>query len=368
MCFKNAVESMGDPAYLGGVFEHIEKYGALKIVYLGGSITQGFAASDENKRYVNRLTELIKGKFSSARIEYFNAGIGATTSLYGCARVKKHVLAHEPQLVFVDFSVNDDDTDLYSRSNESLLRVLLSAPSVKAVVVLNNTFFNGKPNAAQRHNTIAKHYGLPIVNAAKVFVPLMQKGKYTPLELSSDYLHPTDKGHEMLSEMLFALIEDSYKNYLQAAQRGFKKPALPTSITPCGYCECEMLDNTCCKPELSGFICDDTKGLPFNIPFKNGWLGSRLSDKMTLEYTGKKLLIQWRKTVRRPAPAAIAYTDGDKSCAVTLDAEFEEDWGDKSLVSIISDHERCERHTVTVEITRQAENEPFMLMSFIVCK
>ena len=46
------------------------------------------------------------GQFSAGST-LINAGIGATDSDYGCLRVQRDVLSQNPDLVIVEFAVND---------------------------------------------------------------------------------------------------------------------------------------------------------------------------------------------------------------------------------------------------------------------
>ena len=136
-----SIVNIGDIRYMSNVFNKVENEKALNIVYLGGSITQGCNATEEKRRYVNMSSNWWNEMFPEAEINVFNAGIGATTSQFGVARVEDHVLSKNPDLVFVEFSVNDDNTMSFMESYESLIRKLLKHDTVKAVIIINNLFY-----------------------------------------------------------------------------------------------------------------------------------------------------------------------------------------------------------------------------------
>ena len=164
MTDKNvSIMNIGSMGYLPQVFKKIENEKKLNIVYLGGSITMGCNATKTELRYVDRSAKWWQTNFPDAEISYFNAGIGATTSQFGVARMQEHVLDKQPDLVFVEFSVNDSSSPLFMETYESLVRRLLKAESVKAVVLINNLFYNTGTNAQGIHNAIGLHYDLPIV-------------------------------------------------------------------------------------------------------------------------------------------------------------------------------------------------------------
>ena len=155
MTDKNvSIMNIGSMGYLPQVFKKIENEKKLNIVYLGGSITMGCNATKTELRYVGRSAKWWQTNFPDAEISYFNAGIGATTSQFGVARVQEHVLDKQPDLVFVEFSVNDSSSPLFMETYESLVRRLLKAESVKAVVLINNLFYDTGTNAQGIHNAI----------------------------------------------------------------------------------------------------------------------------------------------------------------------------------------------------------------------
>ena len=115
---------------------------SLVIGFLGGSITQGSLSSTPKTCYAYLVYEWWKKSFPNAAFSFVNGGIGGTTSHYGGARAWKDVLCYRPDIVTVDFSVNDDANEFFEETYEGMLRRLLAAPSDPAVVVLNNVFYD----------------------------------------------------------------------------------------------------------------------------------------------------------------------------------------------------------------------------------
>ena len=211
MTNKNqAIVNIGNIGYMSNVFSKIEKEKKLNIVYLGGSITMGCHATDDELRYVNRSVKWWKNNFPDADVDFFNAGIGATTSQFGAARVEDHVLNREPDLVFVEFSVNDEASPLFMETYESLIRKLLRAESVKAVILINNLFYDTGKNAQEIHNNIGLRYGLPIVSVRDYIYPEIQLGNVRLSDYTDDMLHPKDPGHKMISDLIMNLLDVEY--------------------------------------------------------------------------------------------------------------------------------------------------------------
>ena len=66
----------------------------VKIGFLGGSVTQGSLASSPETCYAYLVYSWWKNKFPMSKVSYLNAGIGATTSQFGAARVKESLISY----------------------------------------------------------------------------------------------------------------------------------------------------------------------------------------------------------------------------------------------------------------------------------
>lgn len=89
----------------------------MKIAFLGGSITQA-------PGYRVQFEKWFKRSYPEVPLSTINAGIGGTGSDLGVARVDEKVLSENPDLVFVEFAVNDAQTDSLQivRSMEGIVR------------------------------------------------------------------------------------------------------------------------------------------------------------------------------------------------------------------------------------------------------
>src|SRR5690606_9136467 len=81
----------------------------LKVVFFGASLTWGANASDPNETsYRAVVRDLLEKEYPAARFRFRDSAIGGTGSQLGAFRLERDVLAHKPDLVFVDFSANDN--------------------------------------------------------------------------------------------------------------------------------------------------------------------------------------------------------------------------------------------------------------------
>lgn len=88
---------------LPNVCDKIRKTDTIRIAYFGGSITaqQGWRVQS---------FDYLQKRFPSAVFSQIDASMGGTGSLLGVLRLDNDVLRYQPDLVFVEFAVNDSNT------------------------------------------------------------------------------------------------------------------------------------------------------------------------------------------------------------------------------------------------------------------
>ncbi len=350
---------------------------SLVIGFLGGSITQGSLSSTPKNCYAYLVYEWWKKSFPNAAFSFVNGGIGGTTSHYGGARAWKDVLCYRPDIVTVDFSVNDDANEFFEETYEGMLRRLLAAPSAPAVVVLNNVFYDTGKNAQDYHNRIADHYGIPHVSIKDTVYPDVESGKIVRADITPDNLHPNDKGHRLVADEICKLL-DSIKAEMEEETiageniegKSTKTEAsvlLPAPLTE-NACEHSRLiqiqDN---EAILDGFLVDPIEKKGMLDIFKNGWTAAHTNDKISFEIECSCLAVQYRKSVQQPVPKAKAVIDGDEAHAVILDGNFTEDWGDCLYLEPLLHHAEKKVHRIEITVTDAKDIvRPFYLVALIV--
>ena len=350
---------------------------SLVIGFLGGSITQGSLSSTPKTCYAYLVYEWWKKSFPNAAFSFVNGGIGGTTSHYGGARAWKDVLCYRPDIVTVDFSVNDDANEFFEETYEGMLRRLLAAPSAPAVVVLNNAFYDIGKNAQNYHNRIADHYGIPHVSIKDTVYPDVESGKIVRADITPDNLHPNDKGHRLVADEICKLL-DSIKAEMEEETiageniegKSTKTEAsvlLPAPLTE-NACEHSRLiqiqDN---EAILDGFLVDPIEKKGMLDIFKNGWTAAHTNDKISFEIECSCLAVQYRKSVQQPVPKAKAVIDGDEAHAVILDGNFTEDWGDCLYLEPLLHHAEKKVHRIEITVTDAKDIvRPFYLVALIV--
>ena len=345
---------------------------SLVIGFLGGSITQGSLSSTPKTCYAYLVYEWWKKSFPNAEFSFVNGGIGGTTSHYGGARAWKDVLCYRPDIVTVDFSVNDDANEFFEETYEGTLRRLLMAPSAPVVVVLNNVFYDTGKNAQDYHNRIADHYGIPHVSIKDTIFPDVESGKIVRADITPDNLHPNDKGHRLVADEICKLL-DSIKEELEKEDTEGKiietndLASLPAPLTENAYEHSRLIQIQDNEAILDGFLVDPIEKKGMLDIFKNGWTAAHTNDKISFEIECSCLAVQYRKSVQQPVPKAKAVIDGDEAHAVILDGNFTEDWGDCLYLEPLLHHAEKKVHRIEITVTDAKDIvRPFYLVSLIV--
>jgi lysophospholipase L1-like esterase len=192
---------------------HADKAGEFRVAYLGGSITAAEGWRD--------LTTAVLGKqLPKARILEISAGLPGTGSDLGVCRLGADVLRHRPDLLFVEFAVNDTGTPSpqVERTMEGIVRkTWRTSPETDICFVytvstpgLADVTSGRHPPSAAAMERVAAHYGIPSVQlgfdvARHVAAGRMKfKGATDDGDgaFSLDGVHPTPAGHRLYARVI----------------------------------------------------------------------------------------------------------------------------------------------------------------------
>jgi len=183
----------------------------LSVVFFGASLTWGANASDPQlTSYRGLMAKRLEEMYPQARFNFWDAAIGGTGSQLGVFRFERDVLSRKPDLVFLDFSANDDiysDNPETLASYESLVRRIIvdaKAPCVQVIFPFLWNVKDGKLDGMKRrdaHLAIARHYNVPVGDAIELGQKRVAAGETTLEKLwPFDGVHPGDKGYELFAD------------------------------------------------------------------------------------------------------------------------------------------------------------------------
>ena len=357
--FQKGIVSRGNWFRLRAAMDRAAAGEEVAIGFLGGSITQGSLSSTPETCYAWLVYRWWAEKFANVR--YINAGIGGTTSQFGVARVEEDLLRYDPAVVFIEFSVNDTCDELFRETYEGLVRKVWQSGA--AVVLIHNICYDTGFSAEDIHVQIGKHYDLPCVSVRPTIYAEVMSGRLPNRQITPDDLHPNDAGHALLADAVRHLLD----RVLASGECQIVTSALPEPLTANQYETSIRWQNHNCQPLLEGFIPDRAPQEHITQMFRRGFTAWQTGDKITFRVRGTGIAVQYRKSVRKPAPIARVVVDGDPESALILDANFQEDWGDCLYIDTILTHGKDSCHQVTIEIieSHPEDKVPFYLVSVI---
>ncbi|MDD6306976.1 MAG: SGNH/GDSL hydrolase family protein, partial [Clostridiales bacterium] len=176
--------------------------------------------------------------------------------------------------------------------------------------------------------------------------------------------------HEMVASVITYFLEQVKKEMENAdgkASEEITETELPAPLTENAYENSYRLQNDNSTPMLYGFSADNEPQKEITDCFKKGWTASRQGDSITFWTEGTGVSVQYRKSVKKPAPVAEVIVDDDTEHALRLDANFDETWGDKLELDTILEHGENKEHKVEIRLveTHSSDVVPFYLVSVI---
>ena len=353
----------GNLTRLKGFMNRAAKGERLTVGFIGGSITQGFSATDPEKCYAARTFGWLKKVFPNTEFDYVNAGIGATDSQFGAARVQEDLLPRLPDLVFVEFSVNDHSTPHFCETYEGLVRQIYGSASAPAMVLIHNVYYDTGKSAAYYHAQVGRHYDLSCISIQNSIYPAVAAGRLPAEKITADFLHPNDLGHELVASVITNFLEKVIHDKTQEPKEIF-----PAPLTENAYEHCVRLQYFNSTPGKSVFVEDMTPQRDITDIFRNGWSAGEKGAYLEFTFRGTGAAVQYRRVKDGPAPIATAVVDENPETACVLDGTFDETWGDKMELATIAEHLPYGEHRVRIEITETHENDKagFYLVSLIV--
>lgn len=162
----------------------------------------------------------LREKYPETPFFFHDACIGGTGSMLALFRLDRDVLVHQPDLVFLDFTVNDgaEGVDIQNlASYEQVLRRLLASGAAVLSVLMA---FKGHvtqpsdpiPPRHREHLRLAEHYGLPAANVLGHLRARVRAGAIQPDSIwciNRDAAHPDDSGYALFFEAVRNCYEQS---------------------------------------------------------------------------------------------------------------------------------------------------------------
>ncbi len=164
------------------------------VAFLGGSITKGILCSRPYGEVFIAELNAERQKRGIKLATHQRMGSAGCTSLWGMFCLEE-ILVRRPQLVVLEYSVNDYKDSKHREAFEGLVRRILAAGALPLVLILVSQY----DYSCRSHMTkIGNRYGVPVVDAGIQLLQGIGEGRYSWQQYSSDYIHPNFWGQEFI--------------------------------------------------------------------------------------------------------------------------------------------------------------------------
>lgn len=387
--YKNMVAdslvSQGDTTRLINAINRAKKGRETCIAYIGGSITQGAGAVPINTEcYAYKSYNLFKNKYgNNSNVHLIKAGVGGTPSELGIIRFERDVLRDntvEPDIIIIEFAVNDEGDETKGDFYESLVKKALNLKSKPAVILLFSVFADDG-NLQERMIPIGKNYNLPMVSIKNAVTAQFYKkdgeGRVlTKNQFFYDMYHPSNAGHTIMADCLLYLIEQAGINEnIPKEGKSTEELLLNKPVAGNTFENIRLLDkkNTYEKAEImpGGFTGTDKvlqcvemdAGLEPVPEFPYNWHydGSNINiPYFEMSITCKALVLVFKDSGETDAAKADIYVDGN---FVRTADPYINGWLHCNALLVINES-TSNSHSVYIELQKEDINKKFTILGF----
>lgn len=378
---KKSLIQCGNIHRLGKAIARAKKGEEITVAYIGGSITQGAGATPINTecyayKSFCRFLDITGGK---ENVHFVKAGVGGTPSELGMIRFDRDVRQGEkdPDVVIVEFAVNDEGDETKGDCYESLVRKILKLKSHPAVILLFSVFADDY-NLQERLMPVGYQYDLPMVSVKNAVTPQFYDKEHRIVSKNQyfyDIYHPSNLGHTIMADCLGNLLKEVEKAELEnivdeTEQLLNKEPAIGNTfedvklldkkdmyekaVIHCGgFTE---TDDVLQSVEMN-LDLDVTKEFPYNWMY-DGTKGCK--DAFEMDITCKSLVMVFKDSGETDAAKAEIYVDG--GWVRTADP-FVNGWLHCNPI-IIHKGTESKSHHVRIQVSEGDEEKKFTILGF----
>ncbi len=361
---ENSVMRVGNNARLKKVIEKTQNGEGITLATIGGSITEGAGAGSYQECWASRLWVRFKtayGVNNGENVYLVNAGVGGTPSTFGYMRYQREIVDRVPvadadglpDVVVVEYSVNDWDEPTKHRCYESMVREILDAPNEPAVILLFAVFKTGW-NLQEELRKIGDRYDLMMVSIRDGIYPLIGSKIKSEAFFFDDY-HPTSLGHRMMMDCMMQAITKAAEAETDPAPATDQAPVYGTDFmglkTIFGDTQTDEF-----TIDRSGFPGSDA-GSYHNQPV--GWVCGKnffhdAKDPMDpLKITGvfRKCLVAWKASADASFGTVEILVDGRVAQTVRGGSGK---WNQSEVVLVLDEKEAAE-HTLEIRVKEEGK-------------
>lgn len=354
------------------------------IAFIGGSITQGAGAVPINSQcYARKIFEgfcELTGRKTDDNVHYIKAGVGGTSSELGILRYKKDILDEgTPDVVVVEFAVNDEGDETKGECYESLARMIYEGPGKPAVVLLFSVFADDF-NLQERLSPVGFGLDLPMVSVkdsvTKQFYLKAAEGRViSKNQFFYDRYHPTNLGHKIMADGVINMFAKAMEDSIDEENPSLSDKPVIKGADFANVIRIDRASNEVgAVIDCGSFTEIDTEiqqvernmNLHLTPQFPDNWMKPEgAGDKpFVMDVEAKNMFMVFKDSAENSVGKADVYVDGVK----TFYADPREVGWTHCNSMIIYRGDETKMHHVEVKMAEGSEDKSFTILAFGIVK
>lgn len=191
----------------------------INLVFHGHSVPSGYFKTPTVNTFASypfQVLKLLKDKYPYAVINVIITSIGGENSVSGLKRFEEDVLNHKPDILFIDYALNDRSVGLdesrkawekmIKRARQDGIKLILLTPSPDVGIKLTDN-----DNELEKHSNqikeLSKKYNVGLADSYSRFKQISEG-----CDCINDYMsqvnHPNEKGHLVIANEIMKYFND----------------------------------------------------------------------------------------------------------------------------------------------------------------
>ena len=378
---KQGVFSTGNNARIKAVLQKAREGKDVSLAYIGGSITEGGGYKPNSACYAEVSATAFANKYGKdggGNVHFINAGMSGTSSDIGIIRYGRDVVGRlpegssHPDILFVEFAVNDSGCETKGGAYEGLIRQALKSGS--AVVLVFSVFNNLNRVEEMNYRKYGTKYDLPMISTADAIKDDYQTPGFYDW-FYNDSLHPNANGYKLMADCILELMDRVDKE--DTEPDNITDVDSIEAVTSSSYEEIKMIDSTTTAdsdPAISAISAGGFSSKDSNVPtfqyqyngkdgeqwFPNNWMyhGNGTNAPLTIEVNCRTFMLLYKETSESAYGSADLYVDGVKKS--TLSCYNKSGWNN-GKVCIALQEEESAKHKIELKMAAGDEAKKFTL-------
>ncbi len=381
---EDSIYSTGNNARIKNVIARAKAGEDVTLAYIGGSITEGALASPNSKCYAQVSAEAFGDKYGQnggENVHYVNAGMSGTPSSLGIIRYDRDVLgqmttgADHPDILFIEFAVNDYQECTNGGAYEGLIRRALKSGS--AVVLIFSVFQSAAGGRVMEtsYRPYGEYYDIPMISMWDSIQKYFTTDGFYKWYYG-DTLHPNNTGHQLMADCIMDLMDKIDQEAAEADN--IDSANLPEPKKTDSFTDIKMLEpntdiasvDAVSSLEIGGFNGTDKNTGKFQYPYKGktdqpwfpqNWMHTASSGEESFKATVncKTLMIAYKLSSSKNTGSVDMYVDGEK---VSSFSGYSASGWNNATQEVVFDEKTAADHVIEIKMASGDEAKEFTLL------